>query len=404
MNLKKLALLGFFFSLICIHFSRSQEISSTQFGNGLLNIVGKDSTWSMKVGARIQLLSNLSWEGTGEKSFSNPEQNFLVRRARLKFNGFAYSPKLKYKIELGLSNRDISGASIFTSNAPRYILDAVVMWNFFQNFELWFGQTKLPGNIERVISSGDLQQVDRSLLNRRFNIDRDMGFQLRHHFSFGRKFLVREKFAFSQGEGRNVTSGNFGGHQYTTRLELLPFGKFIKKGDYKAADLSREDTPKLMLAATYDLNADAVKTRSNLGGYMINDIGLYTTDISTVFIDLMFKYRGFSLMGEFADRNADNPIATNSDGTPTGDVVQVGNGLNLQSGYLFKNNWEVSARFTNIELDKEITGENPEEQYTLGLSKYIVGHKLKVQTDFSYLHKDEGLDQIMYRFQIDVHF
>ncbi len=370
----------------------------------MLNIVGKDSTWSMKVGTRMQLLSNFSWTDDGENKFASPEQNFLVRRARLKFDGFAYSPKLKYKIELGLSNRDISGGSEFTRNTPRYILDAVVMWNFYQNFELWFGQTKLPGNIERVISSGNLQQVDRSLLNSRFTIDRDMGFQLRHHFYLGKKFLIREKFAFSQGDGRNVTEGNLGGHQYTTRLELLPFGKFTKKGDYKGADLNREATPKLMFGATYDLNNNAVKTRSNMGRYMFNDTGLYQTNISTLFLDFMFKYNGFSLMGEYADRDADNPIAINSDNTETGDVVQVGRGLNLQSGYLFKTNWEVSARYTNIKLDYNITGKTPETQYTLGLSKYIVGHKLKVQTDLSYLNVDDGFDALMYRLQVEVHF
>ena len=52
-----------------------------------------------------------------------------------------------------------------------------------KNFEIWFGQGKLPGNRERVISSGNLQQVDRSLLNSLFTIDRDFGFQLRHHFN-----------------------------------------------------------------------------------------------------------------------------------------------------------------------------------------------------------------------------
>ena len=40
------------------------------------------------------------------------------------------------------------------------------MWHFAKNWELWAGQTKLPGNVERVISSGDLQLVDRSLLNK----------------------------------------------------------------------------------------------------------------------------------------------------------------------------------------------------------------------------------------------
>lgn len=261
----------------------------------------------------------------------------------------------------------------------------------------------MPGNIERVISSGDLQQVDRSLLNSRFNIDRDMGFQLRHHFYLGEKFLVREKFAFSQGEGRNVTEGNLGGHQYTTRLELLPFGKFQDKGEYKGADLAREPSPKFMLATTYDINKDAVKTRSNMGTYMFNDIGFHQTDISTLFLDIMFKYKGFSLMGEYAHRDAAEPIALNSDGTPTGDTVQVGRGLNLQSGYLFKNNWEVSARFTNITLDSNITGENPEEQYTLGVSRYVVGHKLKVQTDFSYLDTTSESDELMWRLQVDVH-
>lgn len=357
----------------------------------------------MKVGLRMQILATANWDAVGGTT-TNPKQNFLVRRARLKFDGFAYSPKLQYKIELGLSNRDMSGASQFTSNTPRYIYDAVVKWNFYKNFVLWFGQAKLPGNIERVISSGDLMQVDRSLLNARFNIDRDIGFQLRHNFNLSEKILVREILAVSQGEGRNITSGNLGGHQYTTRLELLPFGEFLKKGEYRGSDQMREQTPKLMLAATFDHNQNAVKTRSNQGTYMFTDTGLFETDINTLFIDAMFKYHGFSFMGEYAHRTAVDPLAKNSDGSRTGDQVDVGDGINLQSGYMFKNNLEVSGRFTHLKLDKEITGINPQSQYTLGLSKYIVGHKLKVQTDLSYLSNDAGTDGLMYRLQLDVHF
>jgi hypothetical protein len=382
----------------------SQENPSPAFGKGLFNLVGKDSTWTMKIAARMQFLSIATWEKGDSGGLVNPEQSFLIRRARLKFDGFAYSPKFQYKLELGLSNNDISGASVFTNNAPRYILDAVVMWNFYENFELWVGQTKLPGNIERVISSGDLQQVDRSLLNNEFNIDRDMGIQLRHHFNLSEGFVVKEKLAISQGEGRNITTGNLGGHQYTARLELLPFGEFIGKGDYSGGDLQREEKPKLMLAATYDSNQNAVKERSNQGSYMVNDIGFYETNINTVFLDAMFKYDGYSLMGEYAHRTAGDAIAKNSDGTATGAVVQVGDGLNLQAGYLFHSNWEISGRFTDIDLDEAITGKNHETQYTMGLSKYIVGHKLKVQTDLSYLVVDNSTDQLMYRLQLDVHF
>ncbi len=391
----KLFVVAFFVLLIM----NAQETNAPKFGKGIFNLVGQDSSWTMKIAARMQFLAVSTWP-EGQKN----ESDFSIRRARLKFDGFAYSPKLEYKLELGLSNNDISGASEFTSNAPRYIFDAVIKWNFYENFVLWVGQTKLPGNRERVISSGNMQMVDRSLLNSRFNIDRDMGLQVHHKIKLSEKFVIQEVIAISQGEGRNITTGNLGGHEFTARLELLPFGEFEGEGDYSGSDLKREENPKLSLAATYDYNNNAVKTRSNQGSYMANDIGFYETNISTVFIDAMLKYQGFSLMAEYADRNADDPIAKNSDGTLTGDEVQVGNGLNLQAGYLFKSNWEVSGRYTNIALDETITGKGAENQYTLGVSKYIVGHKLKVQTDISHLEVTNGTNELMYRLQFDIHF
>ncbi|MDG2193406.1 MAG: porin [Polaribacter sp.] len=389
--------------LLVLNVVSAQETTAPSFGKGLFNLVGKDNAWSMNIGARMQFLGTSAW-GIENAGFEDPTTSMLVRRARLKFAGFAYSPKLTYKLEIGLSNRDISGASEFTSNAPRYILDAVLKWNFHQNFVLWFGQTKLPGNRERVISSGNLQQVDRSLLNSRFNIDRDFGIQLRHHFNLTEKFIVKEMFSIAQGEGRNVTSGNLGGHQYTTRVEFLPFGNFASKGDYKGSDLKFENTPKLAIGASYDFNNNAVKNRSNQGSYMKTDTGFYQTNISTLFLDAMFKYKGFSFMAEYAHRDAADPIAKNTDGSLTGDIVKVGNGLNLQTGYLISKTWELSGRYTNISLDEKVVGKGAENQYTLGLSRYIVGHKLKIQTDVSYLDLVAKNNQLMFRLQVDIHF
>lgn len=382
--------------------TNAQETNAPKFGKGLFNLIGQDSTWSMKVGLRFQTLATSKWDVNN--GLSNPESSMLIRRSRLKFDGFAFSPKLKYKVELGLSNRDQSGASEYTSNAPRYILDAVLKWNFSGNFVLWFGQTKLPGNRERVISSANLQQVDRSLLNSRFTIDRDMGVQLRHHFNLTDTFLVKEIFSIAQGEGRNITTGNLGGHQYTTRVELFPFGDFKSKGDYKGSDLKFEPSPKLSLGVAYDFNNNASKTRSNQGSYMTNDTGFYSTNISTLFVDAMYKHQGFSLMAEYANRTADDAFAKNSDGSLTGDEVQVGNGLNIQTGYLVSKTVELSGRYTNISLDKEITGKGSENQYTLGLSKYIAGHSLKVQTDLSYTDIGFKTNQLLYRVQVDIHF
>jgi len=397
----KLTLLSFF--IVAITFA--QDTTNNKFGKGFYNVVAKDNSYSMKFAARFQSLYIGEWNVNDSAGIGAGSSQFLVRRARLKFGGHAYSPKLKYKIELGLTNRDISGASAHTKGAPRVILDAVLKWNFYKNLSLWAGQTKLPGNRERVVSSANLQLVDRSLLNSRFNIDRDMGAQLRHHFKLGENFTVREMISVSQGEGRNVTDPNLGGYQYTSRVEVLPFGEFKSKGDYTGGDLKREEKPKLSLAGTYDMHDRAVKTRSNMGDYMVNDVGYFETDITTIFADMMFKYKGFSIMGEYAVRTAEQDSVMNSDGTKTGEVVSVGNGLNLQMGYLFKNNWEVAARYTSIALDKDVTGKELQNQYTFGVSKYFVGHKLKVQSDISYLTEENNPDsELMYRMQLELHF
>lgn len=395
--------LVFLFSLTAY----AQEIVNNSFGKGFYNVVAADSSYSMNLAARIQSLYVGEWDVNDEDGIHNSSSQFLIRRARLKFGGFVLNPKVKYKIELGLTNKDQGKVASDNNMAPKMILDAVVKWNFYKNFTLWAGQTKLPGNRERVISSANLQLVDRSLVNKIFNIDRDMGVQLRHYFTLGKNFTVVESLAMSQGEGRNLVQDNLGGYQWTARVEVYPFGKFKGKGDYVGGAVKRQQTPKLAIGATYDINNNAVKDRSNMGSYMLIDDGLgyYETNINSIFIDAMFKYQGFSFMAEYANRQADNPIAVNSDGSETGDVVDVGDGLNLVSGYLFDNDVELTGRYTTISLEKEITGSDLQSQYTFGLSKYFKGHKLKVQTDVSYLDiENNDTSGLMYRMQFELHF
>ena len=400
----KNAICIFFICAFAFFSANSQEISDTKFGKGLINFTAKDTSFSIRFAPRIQFRSITDWDYDGE-NYQGPNQSFLIRRARLKFDGFAFSPRLKYKIELGLSNNDIGGANRFTGDAPRYILDAVIKWNFYENFELWAGQTKLPGNVERVISSGNLQFIDRSILNSRFNLDRDIGLQLHHKTYLGGDFILKEKFALSQGEGRNITTENIGGLKYTGRLELLPFGEFLNKGDYVQSDLQREQTPKLMLGAVYDFNDEAARTRSNLGNFMILEDGsIYTTDVTTYFFDAVFKYKGISVMSEYANRESEEPLARQmGESNFTEYVVADGNAFNVQAGYLFRNNYEIAARYSTNDFD-EITNLSGRKEYTLGASKYIVGHKLKIQADITYSEENNLKDEIEFRAGFDLHF
>lgn len=385
------AVLGTGFSLS----ATAQDETSSKFGKGLINVMGKDSSWSAKVAFRFQTRYEGTYYLVDDTSWTGPEftDRMFVRRARIKGSGYAFSPKVRYKFEYDVHNG--------------FVLDAVIKWNFAGNWDLWFGQTKLPGNIERVFSSQKLQMVDRSMLNSKFTLDRDAGIQLRHHFTLGEKFLVREKFALSQGEGLNQT-GQSSGNGYTARIELLPFGKFASKGDYFASDLKREEHPKLMLSGTYDYNVDALRTRGQKGDYVVAG----PRDLQTIFADVHFKYNGFSFFGEYVTRSTTDgsPVIDGAWDAVSGEIIDVnetyytGSAINASLGYLFKSNWEVAARYTTV-TPESVTMIDPISQYTFGISRYVVGHNLKIQGDISLTQEDNNPnDEVLFRLQTEFNF
>ncbi len=381
-------------SMMTVH---AQTLTGDKFGKGL-RMMAADSSFAVKFSVRMQNRFEGYYVEDGNPSY---KEQIYLRRARFKFDGFVLTPKLKYKIEYDAVNAEM--------------LDAVVKWNFAGNWNLWAGQTKLPGNRERVISSQKLQFVDRSLLNSKFTIDRDKGIQLRHHFNVG-DVLVRNIGSIAAGEGKNFKKedhdmdiiGDRQGRSYTYRLEVLPFGKFTSKGDYVGGDLKRESDPKLALGLSFDYNDNAIKSNGQKGDIMYN-----SRDLQTVFADMMFKCHGFSWMFEYVNRSvaSDSAMLYELDGD--GEYVldegariergsfYTGTSINNSFGYLFKNNWEVAARYTEVRPEG-ITG-NPElTEYTLGVSKYVVGHNLKVQSDFSLREENGKDDKFIFRLQLEV--
>lgn len=386
-------LAGLLFQITVASAQEGPSFKGTSFGNGL-RMVAADSSFSLKLGFRFQTL--FVAEQLLNDEDADLETQMLIRRARLKFDGFAYSPKLEYKVELALSNRDMGSPVREVGNVPSIVLDAVLKWEMIDDLELWFGQTKLPGNRERVISSQALQFVDRSIVNSEYNIDRDIGLQLRYGFNAG-KVIIKPMAAVSMGEGRNITVKNQGGYDYTGRLEILPFGEFEKNGDYVGGDIYREETPKLSLAAGYDYNDNAVREQGQLGDFLDRE-----RDLSSLIADMMFKYRGFSLMAEYIDKTTSNPLILDTSGVIGAYVV--GTGINAQAGYVFKNNIEVAGRYSTVMPDQKL-GEDDVTQYTLGVSKYIRNHSLKVQSDVSYTElENSDTPELMFRLQVEMAF
>src|SRR5687767_5853309 len=142
-----------------------------------VGFVTRDSLYSLKFQFRIQNRAGFVSKGLDDLAAESFE--FRVRRLRLKFEGFVYDPRLTYYIQLSFSRGDMDWRgpdNSISNNSPNVVRDAVIYYTPRKNIRLGFGQTKLPGNRQRVISSGDQQFADRSIVNSTFNIDRDFGF------------------------------------------------------------------------------------------------------------------------------------------------------------------------------------------------------------------------------------
>lgn len=346
-----------------------------------IEFVAKDSLFSMRFQFRMQ--NRAAMLTKSETDLSAGSYEFRVRRVRLKMEGFVYSPKLTYKLQLAFSRGDMDWdmTQESTVNTSVNVLrDAVINYEPWKDVKFSFGQTKLPGNRQRVISSGDQQFADRSIVNATFNIDRDFGF----FGSFKRNYFA-VLGALTIGEGRNSNGPNTG-LSYTGRVEALPFGAFADKNDYQEGDLAREPKPKLSIGVSYNFNDDAVRAGGQLGRDLFQK-----TDMSTLSLDLLFKYRGFALYSEFMQRNCSVPITYTADSLSIQPVF-AGNGFMQQVSYLFKSNWEIAVRYAEVTPFSSVYN-NPDfpqinlkknQEFQLGVTKYLYGHRVKVQGNLLY--------------------
>ncbi len=340
------------------------------YGKGL-GITSPDSLFMLNIRFRMQ--NRLAFVSESESDLDIASVEARTRRLRLRFDGFIYTTRLTYLIQLAFTRSDMDYDD---TGFPNVIRDAMIQYKVNDHFSIGLGQTKLPGNRQRVNSSGDLQLPDRSIVNSTFNIDRDFGVQFYYNNSLqGLDYVLRA--AISSGDGRNITSSDRG-LAYTGRLEVLPLGKFTNGGDYFEGDLAREPKPKVSFGITYSNNQNAIRTGGQLGKF------LYASrDIQTNMADFLVKYNGWAFAAEYLRRTAIDPITTNEDGDQR--FVYVGHGQNFQGSYLFKNNFEVVGRYSQVKPDNDIqTLEEKIQQYTVGVTKYIRGHRLKLQSDLTY--------------------
>tara|TARA_R110000850_G_scaffold150497_1_gene273148 strand:+ start:41939 stop:43174 length:1236 start_codon:yes stop_codon:yes gene_type:complete len=364
------------------------------YGKGL-GLTSADSLFQFNIRFRMQNRATASFADNEESEFSAQ-----VRRLRLRFDGFVGDPKFSYVIQLSFAAGDVG--VIQEGQNINVIRDAIVFYRPNRNWNIGFGQTKLPGNRQRINSSGALQFTDRTINNARFNIDRDFGLQIYYLNNKPDEFGYEIKTAISTGEGRNWTQTSDNKMAYTGRVELYPFGNFTKGGAYFEGDLMRETTPKLMLSGTYHFNHGALRTQGQQGSLLFE-----SRDLTSILLDAIIKYNGWAFQTAYLQRDTDDAITINPDDNTEQRFVLAGSGYDAQLSYLFLNNLEVAGRYSQSTPKNQIQNFlHKSEQLSLGVTKYIWEHALKLQGEVTYEKATVGLNPVenswYFRFQVEL--
>lgn len=383
--------LNSYFSWAQLPFGDDREVQTSFLNSRGIIFNTTDSLYSLHLRFRMQNRYTYTTRSLQDLRQSNSEM--LIRRLRLRFNGNLGSKRLNYAIQLGFTVEDMGGDINQLSNIIR---DAVVDYRLTERWSIGFGQTKLPGNRERVNSSADLQLVDRSLMNRTFNIDRDFGAFLRYRTQWG-KSQFNITGVISSGHGRNIKNQSEG-YCYTGRMEWLPFGKFTSSGDYFQGDIMRETNPKLSIAAASSFNRNASRTGGQIGSTLPQMVDLFTH-----FADFIFKYKGFALAAEGVYRTWGENGQTLTRG-----LVYNGYGYCAQTSYCTAKQWEGIGRISQIiPVGASTQVLQSRREITIGVTRYVRYHRIKIQSDISLLSdlKNQTLpisEKWGFRFQIEV--
>jgi len=405
--------------LIFLFFLVSQASAQIQlekydFGEGF-NLTDEDG-FDMRIGGYIQPSLEMKQSSNSDEYFNR----FRMRRARLRISGSPHDKRFSYRLQLDLSGSPEGDAD---ENANNVLLDAFVQYQLFKNISITVGQKGTPtDNLELGMNSQTLQLPERSRLTSAFSSIRDFGFFSDASFKIrGTGMYIRPSVALTTGDGMNMFAKNVGGYKYGARIDFLPFGLFRSLGQFRQADMIRELTPKLLVGVNYSYNEGISDRRGRETGsirYLDSEGNEVLPDYEKYGVDLLLKYQGFSLLGEYVHANGHvspriaQRVRNNGTSTDNFEIdgeqhvenyvknrMMLGQGFNLQAGYLLKNLWSVDARYTHLIPQQYSFLHNGAyyarpDYYELGIAKYLTrNYAAKIQASVTYVTaRDDARD------------
>jgi hypothetical protein len=384
-------------------------------------VLGQGITFNGEKGYKLRLngfvqpfMESKSYSDSADGTFNR----FRMRRLRMRLVGDVPQYKIDYRFQI-----DLSGQSEVGDASSNFLMDAWIAYNPTKRIKIKFGQSSsLTDNRELTMGSQTLQLPERSRVTSAFSTIREFGLFASGNFKTGGGTYLRPFLAITNGDGLNVFEKDHGGLKIGGRLDFLPFGLFTNFGQFRQADMVRELAPKLVVGVNYSKNNGMSSRRGRESGailYLDNTGAESLPDYTKYGLDFLFKYKGFSMLGEFVKSSATVPTEitarVRNDGSTSSTFIvnnkqditnyvkgrmMLGEGYNIQMGYVHKKKYSIDARYTHLEADQHSflnngTFYNRPNYYTVGLSRYFTrNYGFKIQASVTYAEMAEGSNNI----------
>ncbi|MTH14052.1 porin [Flavobacterium sp. LC2016-01] len=347
------------------------KLINVSYGSKGIELRTRDNKFLFQLQSRLQFrfsTPNDTDPLTYDDYSQEAKTTFKINRARLKIGGHAFHPWLKYYWEYELSQSNL--------------LDFRLMIEKWEWLSFKAGQWKVEYTRERFISSGEQQTVDRSLINRPFTADRQMGVEVYGHLKGAGIADFNYWAAALTGTGRGNTTNDDGNLMYFGRAQWNFLGRFL---DFEGSDLEFHEKPTPIIAISGLTNRSPYTRFSQSGGGSLEGFengapGQYR--VNQWNLETAFMYRGFSWQSEMHTKKIIDKL--NFDDTTTL------KGYYVQAGYFFNNvfEWwpkklEMAARHAGYRPDSSIK-ENSQDETTIAFNWFFNGHKNKLTSEVSY--------------------
>jgi len=337
-----------------------------------------DEKFQLAVGGRVQP----RYTFTDYDAVSGTVQDvseWRVRRAKLYFGGYVYSKDLTYRVQAALEN----------GSSAKLLDDAYLNYRFSDALQLQAGQFKIPFTRQELISDAMLQFVDRSNAVDSFKPSYDFGAMVSG--KFGKGLLVYNAGIFG-GAGQSAARAT-NTNALAARLVVNPLGEI----GYSEADLGQTAKPLLSMGGSYFRNSlkrsatavfeSVTPSYAATTGWLGKGATTFSTtevvDIDQYGGDVAFLWKGFSFQAEYLEGRAE--------GKTTGGTLRA-LGMYAQAGFfLIPKRLEAAVRYSYVDPNL-IRTDDIQTEAQGAVSWYFYGHNLKLQADYSNIHKQVSVN------------